>query len=181
MYGLINNALKDFIIAKTSRESWEQIRRDADIENDHFPALESYPDAATYALLTHYCKNTGQASDSALEEFGRYWVSEVAAKHYGYLLKMTGRNFREFIANLDLMHERVSTEFNELVHPSFSVVGISDTSFHVHYRSHRVGLAPFVLGLLHGLGNHFEVDVQIEHIASGHGIMNSEVFLVKYV
>jgi len=181
MYGLINNALKQFIMLKTSREDWERIRLAANIEHEHFETMHSFADEVTYELLKSYCAYSGREASVVLQEFGGYWVKEVAAKHYGYMLKMTGRTFPEFIQNLDLMHQRVSTEFDELVQPHFNIVQVAEGSFHVHYWSHRKGLAPFVLGLLHGLAEHFGENLQIEQIATGHGVMNSEVFLVQYV
>lgn len=181
MYGLINNALRGYILQKSGRDCWDSIRMAIGLHGDHFGAMESYADSITYNIVQRYCEDVGRSAEVVLEEFGVFWVQEIAAREYGYMLKMTGRSFQECVENLDLMHERVATEFIDLAQPSFSVTNATEGSFQVHYRSHRNGLAPFVLGLLHGLASHFDAKVKIEHIASGHGTMNTEVFSIDYL
>ena len=42
------------------------------------------------------------------------------------------------------------------------VEGITETVFRLHYRSSRKGLESFVVGILKGLGQRFDTDIQIE-------------------
>ena len=51
----------------------------------------------------------------------------------------------------------------------------------VHYRSERLGLASFVVGLLRGLAELLGENVSVEHEVSRAALGAHEVFLVRHV
>ena len=58
------------------------------------------------------------------------------------------------------------TAFTGLKAPQFSCLVEAPDRLLVVYRSHRVGLAPFVMGLLEALGPVFKVTPRVEHVRS---------------
>jgi hypothetical protein len=56
--------------------------------------MDAYPDEYTYLLIGALCEVTGQEPKAVLHNFGRYWVLDTAAQHYGQRLNASGRTFR---------------------------------------------------------------------------------------
>jgi hypothetical protein len=115
-----------------------------------------------------------------LRGFGRHWVLVTAPNHYGALMNFAGTTFAEFLSNLDRMHDRVATMFHNLQQPSFEVEERGPAHLKLHYRSHRAGLAPFVEGLIDGLGERFGVRVEVEHGREGADGDEHDVFSIRY-
>jgi hypothetical protein len=51
-----------------------------------------------------------------------------------------------------------------LLPPKFTCLDLGERVVSIGYRSHRPGLAPFVLGLLEGLSQLFQEPVDITHV-----------------
>jgi hypothetical protein len=77
----------------------------------------------------------------------------------------SGRNTYELLAALDEMHARIALSFPELRPPSFGVERAQDGVL-VEYRSDRPGLAPFVVGLIEGLGRLYRERVEVRQVES---------------
>lgn len=68
---------------------------------------------------------------------------------------MLGRNVRDFINELDNLHEYFRFSFPKVQPPSFCVEEECETSLTLHYRSTRKGFTQFVKGN-HALKNRCE-------------------------
>ena len=97
-----------------------------------------------------------------LHAFGRHWVLKTALDGYGELMRSGGRNLPEFLQNLPNFHTRVSLIFSHLQPPRFKCLDVTHHCLRLAYFSHRAGLAPFVEGLLYGLGEMFETSVVVK-------------------
>ena len=102
-------------------------------------------------------------AEDLLRAFGQYWSSRVGPENYRDILGATGTSVATVLANMDLMHARIQNLYPDLVPPSFSVSDTFDGGVMVEYRSHREGLAPFVVGLLEGLGTLYETPTIVTH------------------
>ncbi len=180
LYGLINNSLRDMTIARWGADRWELVAARAGVADIIFQNMSPYDDSLTYSLVGALSEETTIDASTLLRDFGVYWIRVVAPKQYGDLLAFTGRTLPVFLSNLDRMHDRVATIFQNLEQPSFSVEILSDTALKLHYRSRRVGLAPFVIGLLEGLGERFSTKVSVTQIASRGDGAEHDVFLVEH-
>jgi hypothetical protein len=152
--------------------TWDRIREVAGVDVEVFISMDSYPDALTYRLVGAAAHILGEEVPVLLHAFGRHWVLNTAAHHYGQLLQAGGRTFREFLLALPNFHARVALMMPQLVPPEFACSDVAERSLHLHYRSQRAGLAPFVEGLIDGLGDLFKVAVRCErlpHAADGPG------------
>lgn len=177
MYGLINIAIKDLVTEGYGKETWDRIRERAGLQGTEFILMDQYEDSVTYDLVGAASEELGIPPTAVLEAFGKYWTKYTAVKGYGSLLDSAGKTFPEFLQNLDLMHTRVGTMFPDFVPPSFECREITDHSLDLHYTSDREGLQHLVIGLLHGLGERFEVEVEVEMTES---TPTNAVFHVKW-
>jgi hypothetical protein len=162
MYGLLNRAVRDLVVANFGESTWDKIRARAGLAESRFQAMEQYPDSVTYELVGALCEETGMTADQALEAFGEYWIQYTGAEGYEHLLEASGDTLPEFLNNLNDLHTRVALIFTHLSPPSFLVSDETEQSLVLHYFSHREGLGPVMVGLLRGLGARFNVDVVVE-------------------
>ena len=90
-----------------------------------------------------------------------------------------GADFFEFMENLPNFHTRVAMIFPNLQPPRFEVLSKTDDSLRLGYFSHREGLAPFVVGLISGLGKRFDQRLEINHVVQRSEASDHDEFEVK--
>jgi len=179
MYGLINKAVKEMIVSGQGEAMWEKIRAQAGVD-DVFISMDQYPEDVTDKLVIAASAILGVAPGDILEGFGHYWVG-FAHRHYDYVVDMSGNSFLEFVKNLNNMHSRIGQWMPDLNPPSFTVTEETAQSFHLHYYSSRSGFAPMVKGLLAGLGERFNTEVEVAHLRGAEQGLNHEEFFVRYL
>ncbi len=179
MYGMVNQAVRGLVIDRFGVQTWTRIHSGAKAP-ENFSAMQPYDDAVTYDLVGQAVEVLGVPMESILHAFGEYWVLEIATKHYGTLMASTGRDFADFLANLDHMHQRIRVTFPNYQPPSFRVKPVDPGTLQVDYYSHRPGLLPFVEGLFKGLGQYFSVEVSFEHITDEAHRLPCKRLLVRY-
>lgn len=180
MYGLVNKAIQDMVIKDHGIEKWDEIRAKAGMEDERFVSLKSYPDKLTYDLVGAASEVLGANAEAILSAFGEHWVLYTAKEGYGEMLDFTGSTLIEFLSNLDLLHLRVQNMMPHLQPPKFECKKISENEVDLHYYSDREGLVPMVVGLLHGLGKRFGVNVEIEHKEKKKASGEPEIFTVTW-
>jgi hypothetical protein len=167
MYGLVNQALEDYVRRGFGESAWTRVRDGAGIDLEMFVAMDSYPDDLTYRLVHSATEALGIDAARVLEEFGEHWVLYTVQEGYGELLSMFGSDLRTFLPHLDNLHSHVGLTFPQLRPPSFAVQSVGDgggDSLLLHYRSQRAGLAPMVIGLIKGLGKRFSQDIRVHQL-----------------
>ncbi len=163
MYGLVNQAIEDLVTGSAGPQVWAAVLRRAGCDIQVFISNESYDDAITYRLVGAVAEELQVPADEILRRFGRHWVLQTARDSYGPLLANGGATLEEFLRNLPNFHHRVVLIFPALRPPNFSVVDASPGRIRLRYESHRPGLAQFVVGLLHGLGEMYATPVTVTH------------------
>ena len=163
MYGLVNKGIRDLVIENAGEQAWVEIADACGV--DHvFISIDSYDDEITYRLVTEAAERLGLPAEQILRDFGSYWIRYTATEGYGGLVDMFGETLPEFLRNLgEDLHGRVSVTMPHLRPPEFYTDEISPNHFEVHYKSHRAGLTPMVLGLLEGLAQRYEAQATISH------------------
>ncbi len=181
MYGLVNKAIADMVTTKFGEETWQEIRQSASVEDKTFLSMEGYPDDVTHRLVKAASQVLDLSTGEIMQAFGEFWVQYTASEGYGELMDMSGDNLPEFLHNLDNLHARVGVSFPKLKPPSFaSHEGENDNELTLEYRSEREGLAPMVLGLVKGLGNRFDTEVDIAQTQRREDNASHDEFLIKY-
>ena len=162
MYGLVNEALKGWLIERHGDSAWNSVRQMVEGVPGSFGAFEQYDDRVTYELVGAVTKTFGHSPEYVLEQFGRYWVLVVAEQSYGDLMVFGGSSFEEFVGNLDALHNRLQSLFLNWSPPSFLLEKEDSGELRLVYISKRQGLEPFVTGLLHGLAERFDNEAEIK-------------------
>jgi len=180
MYGLVNRAIQEFVTTEFGAPVWESIRQAAGVEAPEFHGMEEYPDWVTYSLVGAASAQLALPAEQVLEAFGQYWVRYTGRSGYGDLLGMAGRDFVSFLQNLDLLHARIGRAYPSLKPPAFQCSDITPSSLRLHYRSGRPGLTPLVVGLVKGLGQMFDITVDITLIEDKASGADHDIFHVTY-
>ena len=177
---MVNRAVRDMVLARFGSEAWTSIHTKACAPAE-FEKMQPYDDQVTYRLVGAAAEVLGLPAETVMRTFGVYWVTETAEEGYGPLLALWGNSFVQFLCNLDSLHARVAETFTSLQPPSFEVEPVSDGVVRLHYRSDRPGLAPFVEGLLEGLGLRFDTRVEVElvHDRAANG-GPADIFRIEY-
>lgn len=180
MYGMVNKAIEQMVCSNHGEPVWDAIKERAGVDVDAFISNESYDDDVTYRLVAAASEILAAPADAILRAFGRYWVLETAQRGYGALMQTTGRNLADFLVNLDHMHTRVKLIFPKLVPPRIECSDVSAGSMRLHYFSQRPGLAPFVVGLVEGLGEMFRTPARVEQIGWKGTDGDHDIFRVEW-
>lgn len=180
MYGMVNNAIKDLILAEHGDQAWRLVKDRAEVEDEIFLSNEPYPDATTYRLIQAASSVLEIPAEVVLHRFGMWWVLKTGREGYGHLMQSGGKNLPEFLRNLPNFHTRIMMMFPDLKPPEFECEETEPGALRLHYRSSRKGLAPFVGGLLHGLGEMFKTPVVVTHERSVESGADHDVFLISW-
>ena len=164
MYGIINKSLREMVIDHHSVAMWQQIMALSGVPDDSFLSLKSYDDEVTYALASTTADVLGIDLAAALHAFGHHWIKSFVRNEYGVLMKSTGENLIEFLNNLNMMHDRISSTFLDYRPPEFRIIEQSAHGLVVDYLSFRLGLSPFVEGLLEALAEHFAQPMEMTSV-----------------
>lgn len=178
MYGLINEAMRRLVSESSGAEAWSEIADRAEVP-ESFAGMSYYDDDVTYALVGAASEVLGTPADDLLRDFGHYWTTRVGPESYSEILGATGTDVVSVLANLDHMHARLQNLYPDLRPPSFSVSGERGDSFEVRYSSERAGLAPFVVGLLEGLGDLYGTPATVVHESGPSADRPYDVFRVS--
>ncbi len=181
MYGLINVAIRDMVLAQFGDETWTSIVQKSGVGEDAFVRMDQHDDAVTYGLVGAASEVLDLSASEVLQAFGAYWTTFTAEEGYGPLLTAAGETLPEFLQNLDAMHTRVGTMYPDFKPPSFECTDVTDSGLNLHYRSSRDGLDDLVIGLLKGLGQRFKVNVTVEQTAAKASGDDHSVFHVQWI
>ena len=164
MYGLIHKAMEQMVNENYGEQTWQRIVAASGVPEDSFLTMQSYDDSITFALAGAISEVLDTPLDDCLELFGQYWMAKFSPQGYEMLLRASGNTVFDFLENLDALHDRITSTFVGYRPPSFNVKRQSDNSAMVHYTSSRQGLVPFVIGLLKGLQDRFDVELEIKSV-----------------
>lgn len=159
---------------------WLRICQRAETEVDCFESMEPYPGDLTHRLVMAASVELQTDPLELMRAFGAFWVTYTAAAGYGHLMDLAGSSLPEFLKNLDDLHARAGANFPKLQPPSFDAEEQRPGTMHLHYHSHRQGLAPMVVGLVEGLGDRFATPVTVEQLEDRAAGADHDVFSVHY-
>uniref|UniRef100_H3AQZ9 guanylate cyclase n=1 Tax=Latimeria chalumnae TaxID=7897 RepID=H3AQZ9_LATCH len=168
MYGLYLEAVNDYINESYGEDVWRLIEARAEIPHLKFVRHQMYKcllpsDSLILRLAKAAGEVLGKTHDELMYAFGVYMVKRIGNYGYERILKVLGRNVRDFINELDNLHEYFRFSFPKVLPPSFCVEEECETSLTLHYRSTRKGFTQFVKGQLSQVGRQFyNTDIEVE-------------------
>lgn len=181
MYGIVNKAIKELVIADFGEEKWDQIVAKSNLTDDEFISTIMYDDSLTYTLAGNAAEVLGVPVNVVLESFGKYWVLHTGPKNYGALLDSAGNELIEFLRNLPGFHSRVKLYYPNIMPPEFKTEIISDNEVIVHYFSKRPSLTPMVYGMLHAIAERFGKKADVTIMSDRSTGADHDTFLLKVI
>ena len=126
----------------------------------------------------------GLDQPTILEMFGEQFLQWCVEYGQSEMLRLLGRSLQDFLANLDSLHDHVSTIYPHMTAPSFCCSpGRRGDEFLLHYHSQRDGLEPLVIGLVKAVARqYFKMEVRMELLTKkGDEGSDHSVFAVQEV
>jgi hypothetical protein len=180
MYGIVNKAIEELVIANFGQDKWEVVKQHSGIDIDYFISNEPYDDDITFKLAQAVSQEMGMTLSAVFIAFGEWWVVKTTKEKYGGLMESGGNDLKEFLVNLPVFHNRIMLIYPKLTPPEFRVSDITENSLNLHYFSKREGLQDFVRGLIQGLGIMYETVVTINLIQTRDEGSTHEIFNISW-
>ncbi|KAK6626335.1 Guanylate cyclase soluble subunit beta-1 [Polyplax serrata] len=169
MYGFVNHALELLVITTFGEETWEEIKRDAEIKMEgQFLVRQIYEDEITYNLIGAAVEKLQIPADTILELFGKMFFEFCQDSGYDKILQVLGATPKDFLQNLDALHDHLGTLYPGMKAPSFRcTVRPEDGALLLHYYSDRPGLEHIVIGIVKTVASKLHgTEVEVEIIKS---------------
>uniref|UniRef100_A0A8D8TAP2 Guanylate cyclase soluble subunit beta-1 n=1 Tax=Cacopsylla melanoneura TaxID=428564 RepID=A0A8D8TAP2_9HEMI len=165
MYGFVNYALELLVLKSFGEEAWEKIKHDADVSMEgQFLVRQIYDDEITYNLIGAAVAVLNIPANTILELFGKTFFEFCQDSGYDKILQVLGATPRDFLQNLDALHDHLGTLYPGMRAPSFRCTETEDGNLVLHYYSDRPGLEHIVIGIVKTVASKLhntEVEVEI--------------------
>lgn len=167
MKGIINKGIQELVKTKFGAEAWEKVKSLAGCEEPFFAVSLDYPDKMTLALVKAASEVTGLPTETVMLEYGKFMVPNTLKKNYPTYFALGGSSPKEFLLNMDRVHELATKSVSNPVPPRFDYEELPDGRLLMHYNSKR-GLCTVLYGLILGIGVFFSQELQVREIACIH-------------
>lgn len=166
MYGFVNYALELLVLKTFGEETWNTIKKKAEVNMDgQFLVRQIYDDEITYNLVSAAAEVLQIPANSILELFGKMFFEFCQDSGYDKILQVLGATPRDFLQNLDALHDHLGTLYPGMKAPSFRCTEQPDAgTLILHYYSDRPGLEHIVIGIVKTVAkklHHTEVEVEV--------------------
>lgn len=166
MYGFVNHALELLVLKTFGEETWETIKKNAEVNMEgQFLVRQIYDDEMTYNIIGAAVEVLKIPADAILELFGKMFFEFCQDSGYDKILQVLGATPRDFLQNLDALHDHLGTLYPGMRAPSFRCTERpEDGALLLHYYSDRPGLEHIVIGIVKAVASKLhntEVEVEI--------------------
>ena len=117
--------------------------------------------------------------NTVLEVFGAHFLEYCVNSGYDRILRVLGRNLRDFLCNLDALHDHLASIYPGMEAPSFRCTEDAESGkLFLHYYSRREGLEHIVIGLVKAIAKELlDTEVQVE-VAQERSVETDHVIFV---
>ncbi|KPJ19146.1 Soluble guanylate cyclase 88E [Papilio machaon] len=155
MYGLLLENMAEYIRQTYGEERWEDIRRQAGVEQPSFSVHQVYPENLIARLAKKAQEVLGISEREFMDQMGVYFVGFVSQYGYDRVLSVLGRHMRDFLNGLDNLHEYLKFSYPRMRAPSFICENETRHGLTLHYRSKRRGFVFYAMGQIREVARHF--------------------------
>ena len=167
MKGIINKGIQELVVETFGAEVWEDVKSLAGCDEPFFAISNSYPDQMTVDLVKAASEITGLSVETVLIEYGKFIVPNTLKEQYPSYFHLAGKSPREFLLNMNRVHEHVTRSIMNSVPPEFKYEHLSDGRLLMKYRSER-RLCAVLKGLILGVGGVFGQELGVRETACMH-------------
>lgn len=156
MYGLLLESVQFHVLQEVGDDVWNKILQNAGFKNMQFTTHETYKDEMMTLLAKSCCQVTKSKDfQQWMQFFGKCFVEFCSTYGYDKLLKVAGRNYRDFLHGIDNIHEVIRFSYPRLRSPSFMVLTEDEEGCVLLYQSIRQGFKHYVIGQLQQIAKRF--------------------------
>lgn len=155
------------VTAMFGAEAWEKVKSLANCEEPFFAISSNYPDEQTIALVKAASEISGLDMETVLIEYGKFVVPNTLKEQYPTYYKLAGDSPREFLLNMDRIHEHATKSISKSAPPKFEYEQLPDGRLLMKYNSKRK-LCAVLHGLILGVGILFDETLDVQEIACVH-------------
>ena len=167
MKGIINKGIQELVEIKFGAEAWEKVKKLAGCEEPFFAISLDYPDEMTLALVKAASEVAELPIEKVMVEYGKFIVPNTLKDNYPTYFKLAGSSPREFLLNMNRVHEHGTKSITKAAPPRFEYEQLEDGRLLMHYYSKR-RLCAVLQGLILGVGILFKQELQVREIACMH-------------
>ena len=99
--------------------------------------------------------------------FGEYFAENIGRYGYARLLRVLGRDLRDFLNGLVDLHEYLRFSYPNMSPPAFFTANETPEGLHLHYVTKREGFLCYVIGQMKTIGNIYGKQLEISVISQG--------------
>ena len=166
------------IKAKYGEKVWNQVRKKSGIPHKDFNVHKSYSETVFIRLTKAAVEVTGATREEIMDLFGESFVSFVGQYGYDRILRVLGRNLRDFLNGLDNLHEYLRFSYPRLKPPSFFVEDEGADGLTLHYRTRRKGYLYYVMGQIRAVSRQlYDTEIEIEVLQQDEGLDSVRVIM----
>ena len=113
MHGLVYEIFEEWVLEQQGIQAWHAIKEKAgcDVQDQAFVTRTFYSYDSWVDLVTATADVLGSSFDSILEEYGHYNIRYHFTHGYDALLKCQGSTLRQWLSNLNAMHDHIQKSF----------------------------------------------------------------------
>src|SRR5262245_13597273 len=160
MHGIIHLELQKFIAGRFGEQAYRQVTQKAELEQEIFTPLQSYPDEWMFRLVGAAIELTRTPAEQILEAFGAHLVTGYLAL-YGHLLKPSWRTLDVIEHTEETIHRVVRMRQPGAQPPLLTTERRAADEVLLFYDSPR-RLCAVARGIGRGVANHFGETIAID-------------------
>ena len=159
MHGLINKAIKCFVLDTYGRE----MAQSAALPVMQFEAMLIYEDTLTEQALDATARFLDKPRTDVLEDIGTYLASHPNVEALRRLLRFGGAHFIEFLYSLDDLHDRARLAVDDLELPRLTLVRHTENHYSLLCGAAFPGWGHVLVGILRVMADDYGALACLEH------------------
>ena len=125
-----------------------------------------YQESVIASLVDAAAEELGEDKENVMEMFGEYFAENIGRYGYARLLRVLGRELRDFLNGLVDFHEYLRFSYPNMSPPAFFCSNETPQGLHLHYLTKREGFLPYVIGQMKTMGRIYGKQVDIDVIST---------------
>jgi hypothetical protein len=157
MHGIIFAELQKYAETKHGKGTWDQLLKNAGMENKFYLSLKEYPDTEMAGLIGAASSMLNLPAAKVLEDFGEF-LAPTLMKMFGHLLQPEWRTIDVIDKTEGTVHSVVRVQTPGAKPPELHTVRRSYNEVVLIYRSPRK-MCALAVGIGMGLGKYFNENI----------------------
>ena len=128
--------------------------------------MQVYSESVIPSLVDAVSEELGEERDNVMSMFGVYFAENIGRYGYARLLRVLGRDMRDFLNGLVDLHEYLRFSYPNMSPPSFFCSNETPEGLHLHYITKRDGFLCYVIGQIKTIGRIYGKQLDISVISA---------------